>query len=100
MALQVITGNRLADGVSVWFAGAEGWAEHVEQASAYAAPEIEAALAQAMPPDAELEVVDIRPVEVVRENGALMPVAHREQIRARGPSVLSLIHISEPTRPY
>ncbi|WP_026440335.1 DUF2849 domain-containing protein [Acidocella facilis] len=87
MALQVITGNRLADGVSVWFAGAEGWAEHVEQACAYAAPEIEAALAQAMPPDAELQVVEIRAVEVVRENGTLMPVAHREQIRARGPSV-------------
>ncbi|MDE1907573.1 MAG: nitrite reductase, partial [Rhodospirillales bacterium] len=32
-------------------------------------------------------VVDIRAVEVTREGGGLFPVAHREQIRARGPSV-------------
>ncbi|MGE4481019.1 DUF2849 domain-containing protein [Acidocella sp.] len=87
MALQVITGNRLADGISVWFAGERGWAEHVDQARAYDEAEIEAALAQAQPADAELHVVDIRAVDVTREAGGLFPVAHREQIRARGPSV-------------
>ncbi len=87
MALQVITGNRLADGISVWFAGENGWAEHVDQACAYDEAGMDAALAQAKPADAELHVVDIRPVEVTREDGKLFPVAHREQIRARGPSV-------------
>ncbi len=87
MTLQVITGNRLADGISVWFAGPKGWAEKVDQAVAYAEANLEAALAEANPADAELHVVDIRAVEVTREDGRLFPVAHREQIRARGPSV-------------
>ena len=87
MVLQVITGNRLADGVSVWFAGANGWTEHVDQACSYDDAGMEAALAQAKPEDAELRVVDIRAVEVTHEEGKLFPVAHREQIRARGPSV-------------
>ncbi|MDE2239558.1 MAG: nitrite reductase [Rhodospirillales bacterium] len=34
-----------------------------------------------------MHVVDIRPVEVTRDGGKLFPVAHREQIRAVGPSV-------------
>ncbi|MBU6448782.1 MAG: nitrite/sulfite reductase [Rhodospirillales bacterium] len=87
MALHVITGNRLADGISVWFAGPKGWAELVGQAVGYDEAGLEAALAQANPADAELHVVDIRAVEVTREGGMLFPVAHREQIRARGPSV-------------
>ena len=87
MVLHVITGNRLADGVSVWFAGPKGWAEQVNQAADYDEASLEAALAQANPAEAELHVVDIRAVEVTREGGALFPVAHREQIRARGPSV-------------
>ena len=87
MTLQVITGNRLRDGISVWFAGSGGWAEHVDQAVAYDEAGLAAALVQANPADAELHVVDIRAVEVTREDGKLFPVAHREQIRARGPSV-------------
>ncbi|MDE2391002.1 MAG: DUF2849 domain-containing protein, partial [Rhodospirillales bacterium] len=87
MTLQVITGNRLRDGISVWFAGSGGWAEHVDQAVAYDEAGLAAALALANPADAELHVVDIRAVEVTREDGKLFPVAHREQIRARGPSV-------------
>lgn len=87
MALHVITGNRLADGISVWFAGPKGWAEHVDQAVAYDEAALEQALALAKPADAELHVVDIRAVEVTEEAGGIFPVAHREQIRARGPSV-------------
>ena len=87
MSLQVITGNRLADGISVWFAGADGWAEHVDHAVAYDEVGLEAALAEANPVDAELHVVDIRPIEVTEQGGKLFPAAHREQIRARGPSV-------------
>ncbi len=87
MSLQVITGNRVADGVSVWFAGAKGWAEHVDQASAYDEAVLDAAMAEAKPADAELHVVDIRAVEVTQDGGKIFPVAHREQIRARGPSV-------------
>ncbi len=87
MSLHVITANRLRDGVSVWFAGAQGWAEHVDAATAYDDAALSGALAAAQPADVAAHVVDVRAVEVTQEAGKLVPVAHREQIRARGPSV-------------
>ncbi|HUM07609.1 MAG TPA: DUF2849 domain-containing protein [Acidocella sp.] len=87
MSLHVITANRLRDGVSVWFAGGQGWAEHVDAATAYDDAALEAALGAAQPEDVAAHVVDVRAVEVTEEAGKLAPVAHREQIRARGPSV-------------
>jgi sulfite reductase (NADPH) hemoprotein beta-component len=86
MSLHVITANRLRDGVSVWFTG-NGWAEHVAAASAYDDASLEAALRVAQPEDVAAHVVDVRAVEAVREAAGLSPVAHREQIRAHGPSV-------------
>ncbi len=87
MSLHVITANRLHDGVSVWFAGAQGWAEHVDAAATYDDAALETALAAAQPADVAAHVVDVRAVPVTREGAHLVPVAHREQIRARGPSV-------------
>ena len=87
MSLHVITANRLRDGVSVWFAGAPGWAEHVDAATAYDDAALPGALAAAQPEDVAAHVVDVRAVEVTQEAGKLVPAAHREQIRARGPSV-------------
>ncbi len=86
MSLHVITANRLHDGVSVWFAET-GWAEHVGAATAFEDAALDAALRAAKPADVEAHVVDVRTVEVTREAGGLTPVAHREQIRASGPSV-------------
>ncbi len=77
----------MADGVSVWFAGTQGWAEHVDQACAYDEAGFEAGLALATSADVALHVVEINAIEVTREEGMVFPVAHREQIRARGPSV-------------
>jgi sulfite reductase (NADPH) hemoprotein beta-component len=86
MSLHVITANRLRDGVSVWFAG-NGWAEHVGAAAAFEGAALDEALHEAQPANVEAHVVDVRAVEVTREADGLMPVAHREQIRAHGPSV-------------
>lgn len=86
MAFHVITGNRLADGVSVWFATA-GWSLKVGDASVYEEAELEPALGRVTAGNAALEAVDIRAIEVTIENGDIFPVAYREQIRARGPSV-------------
>ena len=77
----------MADGVSVWFAGTQGWAEQVDQACAYDEAGFEAGLALATSADAAQRVVEIHAIEVTREEGEIFPVAHREQIRARGPSV-------------
>jgi sulfite reductase (NADPH) hemoprotein beta-component len=83
MSVQVITANRLHDGVSVWFAGAAGWVERVAQAVAYEDGAVAAALALA----AGAPVVDVRAVPADSENGVTVPAERREQIRATGPSV-------------
>ena len=87
MTLHVITGNRLHDGVSVWFAGAGNWAERFGAAAAYDEDVLENALRSAQPEDAALHVVDIRAVPVTREAQGLVLDEYREQIRAVGPSV-------------
>ncbi len=87
MQFWTITGNRLSDGVSVWYAGERGWSAQLDEAALFDEPGSRAALA-ALPADTELEVVEINAVAVTRQaDGMIMPVAHREQIRARGPSV-------------
>lgn len=87
MALHVITGNRLGDGVSVWFAGDAGWTPRINEAALYEDAVLTSALAQASGGDASLHAVDIHSAEVERNNAEIFPVSHREQIRARGPSV-------------
>lgn len=87
MSLQVITANRLHDGVSVWFAGSGNWAERVADAAAYDDAALEEALRAAQPEDVAAHVVDVRAVEVTRDETGLALVAYREQIRATGPSV-------------
>lgn len=87
MALHVITGNRLADGVSVWFAGATEWVTQFQGACVYADEALAPALAQASAGEMARQVIDIRDIEVVSETAGLVPVAYRELIRAQGPSV-------------
>src|SRR6516165_1928746 len=87
MSLHVITANRLRDGISVWYAGAGNWAEHVTEAAAYDDAALDGALAEAQPADVALHVVDVRAVPAERGVGGLTPTEYREKIRATGPSV-------------
>ncbi|WP_297490193.1 DUF2849 domain-containing protein [Acidocella sp.] len=87
MSLHVITANRLRDGVSVWFAGANNWAERVGEAASYEDDALEAALQDAQPADAAQHVVDVRAVPAARGVNGLYPTEYREKIRAEGPSV-------------
>ena len=87
MSLHVITGNRLRDGISVWYAGAGNWAEKVGQAAAYEDVALDGALAEAQPANVGLNVVDVRAVPAMRDASGLVPAEYREKIRATGPSV-------------
>ncbi|MBV1705276.1 MAG: DUF2849 domain-containing protein [Hyphomicrobiales bacterium] len=89
---QIISANRLADGVVVFFAqgGADGfvWRERIEDAAVFdAAPDADAALASAKADEAADVVVDPYLFAVERRGGAPRPVALREAIRALGPTV-------------
>lgn len=87
MALHVITGNRLDDGVSVWLSGASGWTTNINDAMLYDDAAIALALPLASDGTAGLQAVEIHSAEVIREGGDIFPASHREQIRTRGPSI-------------
>lgn len=88
MPLQMITANRLTDGVVVFLAGGgrwverfeEGWLANDEQEAAALQQAAEVAVARA-------EVVAPYLIEVEARNGRLLPSRYRERIRVEGPSV-------------
>ncbi len=85
---EIVTANRLADGVVVFQDADGGWAEDFARAAVHAdAPAREAALALAREAVALSQIVDPYPVEVVLRNGRYAPKALREAIRASGPTV-------------
>lgn len=87
MSPQVVTANRLTDGVVV-FLGARGWVEHLGRATVGTSEEeIRALDALGRQGMAVNEVVDAYLIEVVSEDGHVEPVALRERLRKLGPSV-------------
>jgi hypothetical protein len=89
MALpQIVTANRLVDGVVLFLDAAGGWSEDFAHAAVY--PDdaaIKAALAHAAEAVAASLLVDPYGVEVELRNGHYTPKALREAIRASGPTV-------------
>ena len=83
----VITANRLADGVVV-FQSADGtWTEDFKFAAVLADAQATAvALARAKEDEANNLVVDAYATPVVERNGHFVPKALREAIRATGPT--------------
>ena len=88
MTAQIVTANRLGDGVVVYLAAGGAWSERVEEARVTQAEE-EAAelLAFAESPEQGIVVVGPYLMEVAAETGAPRPLSNREVIRARGPTV-------------
>lgn len=85
---QVISANRLIDGLVV-YAGRDGsWAERLGEAKVFASKdEAEAALLNAQNDVKRNLVVDLSSVEVTGEGSGLRAVSLRESIRARGPTI-------------
>ncbi|MFI4986356.1 MAG: DUF2849 domain-containing protein [Alphaproteobacteria bacterium] len=87
MALEIVIANRLRDGRAV-YRSASGWSRHLAEAQvAGSEAEAEALLALAKRSIAANEVVDPYLIDVVEEEGRLVPARRRERIRARGPTV-------------
>ena len=83
---EVITANRLIDGIVV-FQAAEGWVEDFAQAAVYDTAETsKAALARAREDEAHDVVVEPYAVFVELRSGHYAPKALREFIRASGPT--------------
>jgi hypothetical protein len=85
---QIVTANRLADGVVVFQDAQGGWAEDFARAAVHEdAAAVKAALAQAAEAIVRGLVVDAYGVEVELRNGHYIPKSLREAIRASGPTV-------------
>ncbi len=85
---QIVTANRLADGVVVFQDAAGDWAEDFASAAVYEdAASAKAALAKAGDAVARSLIVDPYAIEVELRNGHYAPKALREAIRAAGPTI-------------
>lgn len=88
MSEQVISANRLRDGLVVYLTTDGGWSEHIADAALLADEAAsDAALARAQTDvDARL-IVDPYPIDVALRDGERQPTRFRELIRAKGPTV-------------
>ena len=84
----VITANRLTDGLVVFQTSDDGWTEDFIRAAVLSDPHATAsALARAKQDEANNIVVDPYAIVVEERNGHLAPKALREAIRATGPTI-------------
>ncbi|WP_020181310.1 DUF2849 domain-containing protein [Methylopila sp. M107] len=88
-ATQVVTANRLIDGVVVYLDADGGWSDRIGQAVVLEADaDIEAALATGQKAVEAQIIVEAYAIDVARDaDGALRPLRLREVIRAFGPTV-------------
>lgn len=86
--MKVVTANRLFDGEVVWLGAGGRWVEDLGEAHLLETKEAEAtALEEGAASAARQEVVDVYSIDVTVEEGVLIPVRFREQIRAAGPTM-------------
>jgi sulfite reductase (NADPH) hemoprotein beta-component len=84
----VITANRLTDGMVVFQTADDNWTEDFNRAAVLPDPQATAeALKRAKQDEANNIVVDSYAVAVEERNGHLAPKALREAIRAAGPTI-------------
>ena len=85
---EVVTANRLADGVVVFQTADAGWSEDFNEAQVHPdAAATKTATARALEDAAMNLVVDVYAFAVEMRNGHVVPKALREAIRATGPTV-------------
>lgn len=96
--MKVLTANRLADGIAVWYSNG-GWAETIDHADIAhdkaAEDRLEAIGAKA---SAANEVVDVNLIDVTVANGTVEAVRLREKIRAAGPTTRN--DLGKQARPH
>lgn len=88
MTLQVVTANRLDDGLAVFYGEDQQWHASIDQAALTETDEsAEALLADASNAAQQLVVVGPYLIAVDRTDEGIVPSRYREFIRTQGPSV-------------
>ena len=89
---QVLTANRLTDGIAVWYDRDGKWNEWIGRSVvANTKEEAEALEAIGKKAYANNEVLDVNLVEVEEIEGQIRPLRLRERIRAEGPTIEYMI---------
>ncbi len=87
MALQMVTANRIGDGVVVYLTRIGGWSGWITDGHVSRSDEERDTLMAVARATAEVpEVVEPYVIDVVDEAGVVRPVRYREAIRAQGPT--------------
>lgn len=88
MSTQVLTANRLSDGLVVYLADGDQWVEGISQATISRSDGEETRLLKAGSRSvAARHVVDPYLIEVREEANLIRPIRFREAIRAGGPTI-------------
>jgi hypothetical protein len=88
MTTEIVTANRLNDGLVVYLDGAGGWSERIAEARvAQGGEDAAALLALAEEPEHAVRVVGPYLMEVALDGAVPRPTSNRERIRALGPTV-------------
>ena len=88
MTLQIFNANDILSGRVVYLTKDGDWSEKIADAVTFETSEDEARLKLVAEAGFEArKLVDVLPIEVSVENGAIRPVVYRERVRAQGPSV-------------
>jgi hypothetical protein len=88
MALQILTANRLSDGISVWYDVDGRWNESIARSEIARTPEDAERLgAIGKKAFADNLVLDVNLIDIEENNGFIRPLRLRERIRAEGPTI-------------
>lgn len=89
---QVLTANRLTDGIAVWYDRDGKWNEWIGRSVvAHTKEDAERLEAIGKKAYADNEVLDVNLVEVEEIEGQIRPLRLRERIRAEGPTIEYMI---------
>jgi hypothetical protein len=84
---QLVTANRLRDGIPVYRTVDGGWSPAIDEARLVSGNESEALLAESQSGPPPLPVVAPYLIEARRVEGRIRPLTLRETIRAFGPTI-------------
>ncbi len=95
MNAQIVTANRLNDGIVVYFTKDDTWSQWISEAHlCTTGSQAQAALSLAQATVDNNEVLDAYLIEVIKEASTIKPVRYREIIRSKGPSINVLPNVA------
>lgn len=83
---RVVTGNRLHDGVPIYFTGNGRWSRSIAEAHPAAPEDGDRLLAEAQASARPGAIIAPYLIDVIVGSGGIAPASLREQIRASGPT--------------